>query len=141
MQINKIFTRRITSYLKKHSLSASFISCVKLLNAPFSSRLRNNSRTHIFLYLLFFFFIINKTTSCKNKMSFPSESDMMSKELQNSDSIYVNLMTHVFKIIVKYRWKIIAKYRYLSPSENRALKMKRLWIYFYEYVLKLCLLF
>ena len=54
-------------------------------------------------------------------MSFPSESDMMSKELQNSDSIYVNLMTDVFKIIVKYRRKIIAKYRHLSPSGNRAL--------------------
>ena len=46
---------------------------------------------------------------------------MMSKELQNSDSIYVNLMTDVFKIIVKYRRKIIAKYRHLSPSGNRAL--------------------
>ena len=45
----------------------------------------------------------------------------MSKELQNSDSIYVNLMTDVFKIIVKYRRKIIAKYRHLSPSGNRAL--------------------
>ena len=54
-------------------------------------------------------------------MSFPSESDMMSKELQNSDSIYVNLMTDVFKIIVKYRRKIIAKYRHLSPGGNRAL--------------------
>ena len=54
-------------------------------------------------------------------MSFPSESDMMSKELQNSDLIYVNLMTDVFKIIVKYRQKIIAKYRHLSPSGNRAL--------------------
>ena len=53
-------------------------------------------------------------------MSFPSESDMMSKELQNSDLLYVNLMTDVFKIIVKYRWKIIAKYRHLSPSGNRA---------------------
>ena len=31
---------------------------------------------------------------------------MMPKELQNSDLIYVNLMTDVFKIIVKYRWKI-----------------------------------
>ena len=41
-------------------------------------------------------------------MSFPSEPDMMSKELQNSDLIYVNLMTGVFKIIVKYR--------HLSPS-------------------------
>ena len=46
---------------------------------------------------------------------------MMSKELQNSDLIYVNLMTDVFKIIVKYRRKIIAKYRHLSPSGNRAL--------------------
>ena len=55
-------------------------------------------------------------------MSFPSEPDMMSKELQNSDLIYVNLMTDVFKIIVKYRWKTIAKYRHLSPTGNRALK-------------------
>ena len=53
-------------------------------------------------------------------MSFPSGSDMMSKELQNSDLIYVNLMTDVFKIIVKYRRKIIVKYRHLSPSGNRA---------------------
>ena len=44
-------------------------------------------------------------------MSFPSGSDMMSKELQNSDFIYVNQMTDILKIIVKYRWKIIAKYR------------------------------
>ena len=44
-------------------------------------------------------------------MSFPSESDKMSKELQNSDLIYVNQMTDVFKIIVKYRRKIIAIYR------------------------------
>ena len=54
-------------------------------------------------------------------MSFPSESDMMLKELQNSDLIYVNLMGDVFKIIVKYRRKIIAKYRHLLPSANRAL--------------------
>ena len=40
-----------------------------------------------------------------------SELDMISKMLQNSDSIYynVNLMTDVFKIIVKYSRKIIAK--------------------------------
>ena len=44
-------------------------------------------------------------------MSFPSESDKMSKELQNSDLIYVNQMTDVFKIIVKYRRKIITIYR------------------------------
>ena len=53
-------------------------------------------------------------------MSFPSEFDMMSKEIQNSDLIYVNLMTDVFKIIIKYRQKIIAKYRHLSSSGNRA---------------------
>ena len=119
-QINQIFTRRLNSYLKKDSLSTNFIFCIKLLNALFSSRLRNNSRTHFFLFLLFFFFILNKTTSCKNKMSFPSESDMVSKELQNSDLIYVNLMTDVFKIIAKYRRKIIVKYCHLSLSGNRA---------------------
>ena len=54
-------------------------------------------------------------------MSFPSESDMASKELQNSDLIFVNLMTDVFKIIVKYRRKIVVEYRHLSPSRNRAL--------------------
>ena len=54
-------------------------------------------------------------------MSFLSESDMMSKELQNSDLIYVNLMADVFKIIVKYGPKNIAKYRHLPPSGNRAL--------------------
>ena len=54
-------------------------------------------------------------------MSFPSESDMVSKELQNSNLIYVNLMADVFKIIVKYRGNIIAKYGHLSPSGNLAL--------------------
>ena len=57
-------------------------------------------------------------------MSLPSEPDMMSKELQNSDSIYVKLMTDVFKIIVKYRRKIITKYRHLLPNGNRALEIK-----------------
>ena len=51
----------------------------------------------------------------------------MSKELQNSDSIYVNLMTDVFKTIVKYRRKIIAKCRHLSPSGNRALTVIALY--------------
>ena len=40
-------------------------------------------------------------------MSFPSESDMVPKEAQNSDLIFVNLMTDIFKIIVKYRWNTI----------------------------------
>ena len=45
-----------------------------------------------------------------------SESDMISKKLQNSDFIYcnVNLMTDVFKTVVKYREKIDAKYRQIS---------------------------
>ena len=93
---------------------------IKLLDAPFSSRLRNNSRTHFFLFILFFFFILNKITSCRNKMSFPSDSDMMSKELQNSDLTYVNLTTDFFKIVVKYPRKFIAKYCHLSPRGNRA---------------------
>ena len=54
-------------------------------------------------------------------MSCPSESDMMLKELQNSDLMYVNLMTDVFKIMVKCRWEVIANYRYLLPSGNRDL--------------------
>ena len=46
----------------------------------------------------------------------------MSKEFQNSDLIYVNLITDVFKIIVEYHRKIIAKYLHLLPSVNRALE-------------------
>ena len=53
-------------------------------------------------------------------MFFLSEPDKMSKELQNLDTLYVNLMAGVFKIIVKYCWKIIVKHRYLLPSGNRA---------------------
>ena len=59
-------------------------------------------------------------------MSFPSELYMMSKELQNSDFIYVNLMKAVLKIIVKYRRKIITKYCHLLPSGNRALEDARI---------------
>ena len=47
-------------------------------------------------------------------MSFPSESNMVSKEHQNSYLIYVNLMADVFKIIAKYRRKTTAKYRHIS---------------------------
>ena len=67
-------------------------------------------------------------------MSFPSESGMMSKELQNSHLICKNLRTDVFKIIVKYRRKIIAKCRHLSPSGNRA--SKSLNLRFVEIVVK-----
>ena len=40
------------------------------------------------------------------------ESDVISKELQNLDLMYynVNLMTDVFKVILKYCQKIVAKY-------------------------------
>ena len=109
--------RRIKPYLKKDSLSASFISCTKLLNAPFPSRLRNNSRTHFFLFLSFFFFILNKTASCKNKISSSSESDMIANELQNPYFIFYSqkLMTDVSRVFVKYRRKIIVKYRHRSP--------------------------
>ena len=50
-------------------------------------------------------------------MSSSSESDVISKELQNLDLIYynVNLMTDVFQVIVKYRQKIIAKYCQILP--------------------------
>ena len=40
-------------------------------------------------------------------MSFPSESDMVSKELQNSDLIYVNLMKDVFKIVINIVRKLL----------------------------------
>ena len=86
-------------------------------------------------FLFFFFFILDKTTSCKNKMSSSSHCTKNEeicngklhflcnvrarrdiKKLQNSDLMYynVNLMTDVFKIIVKYRRNIIAKYRQIS---------------------------
>ena len=50
-------------------------------------------------------------------MSSSSESDVISKELQNLDLIYynANLKTDVFKVIVKYRRKIIAKHHQLLP--------------------------
>ena len=58
-------------------------------------------------------------------MYFPSESDIMSKELQNLDSIYVNLMTDVFNIVVKYRRKIIAIYR-LVGTEIKELMINKI---------------
>ena len=55
---------------------------------------------------------------------------MMSKELQNLDLINANLMTDVFKIIVKYPLEIIAKYRHLLPSGNRAFEKKVFFVTF-----------
>ena len=55
-------------------------------------------------------------------MSFSSQSETISKELQNSNLIYynVNLMADASKIIVKCRRKSFVKYRHLSPRGNRA---------------------
>ena len=53
LQINQIFNTRIKSYPQKDSVLASFISCIKLLNPPFSSRFQNNSRTHFFFFFSF----------------------------------------------------------------------------------------
>ena len=55
-------------------------------------------------------------------MSFSSQSDTISNELQNLDLMYynVNLMADVSKIIAKCRRKVIVKYRHLSPRGNRA---------------------
>ena len=120
-QINQIFTRRIKSYLKRTPfglVSFFVLSCWIVL---FLLVYEIIPVLNFLLFLLFFFFILNKTISCKNKMSFPSESDMMSKELRNSDLIFGNLMTDAFKIIAKYGWKIIAKYHHFLPSGNRAL--------------------
>ena len=47
-------------------------------------------------------------------MSFPSESDMMSIELRNSDLIYVNLMADAFKVTAKY-----PIYRQVGTELNR----------------------
>ena len=52
-------------------------------------------------------------------MSFPSESDMVSKELQNSDLIYVNLMTVFLKLssnIVEKLSSNIAIYRLVGTE-------------------------
>ena len=48
----------------------------------------------------------------KNKIPPSSESEMISKEFENShfSSFSVNL-TDIFKIIVKYHRKVISKYR------------------------------
>ena len=43
-----------------------------------------------FLFLRLFFFILNKTTSCKNKKFSSPEPDMTSKDFQNSDFIFLS---------------------------------------------------
>ena len=60
-------------------------------------------------------------------MSSSSESDVISKELQNLDLIYynVNLMTEFLKLSSNIVGKLspnIVKYRHLSPCGNRALR-------------------
>ena len=63
-----------------------------------------NSGTQYFLFLLFFFLILNIATSCTNKISSSSESDMTLKALESSHLKFfsVNLMTEISKIITKY---------------------------------------
>ena len=90
MQINQIFTRRIKSYLKKDSLSASFIFCIKLLNASFSSRLRNNSPTQ------FFFFFSSSSFSFQIK---PLVAKIKCLSLQAQTWCQKN-----FKIQILYMW-------------------------------------
>ena len=89
-QINQIFTSRIKSYLKKDFLSASFMFCIKLLNAPFPSRLQNKSRTHFFLFLLFFFFILNKTFPFRVRHDVKRTSKIFFFYIY----IYINYMIH-----------------------------------------------
>ena len=48
-------------------------------------------------------------------MSLPSEPDIMSKELQNSDLIYVSLVTDVLKLLPN-----IAIYRLVGTELNYA---------------------
>ena len=62
--------------------------------------------------LFLFIFIPNITAICKNKIPLSSESETISKELESShlSSFSVNL-THIFKIIAKYRGKGVSKYR------------------------------
>ena len=58
-------------------------------------------------------------------MPFPSEPDMMSKELQNSDLIYVKLMTDVLKLLSNIVGKLspdIAIYRLGRTSSRRLAK-------------------
>ena len=101
---------RLVSFLVLSCWTLLFLLAYEIVPAPI-----------FFLFLSSFFFILNKTASCKNKISSSSESDMISKELHNSDFIFYseNLMTDVLRIIVKYRRKIVTKYRHLSPSGNR----------------------
>ena len=64
--------------------------------------------------MVFFLLVCEKivTAICKNKIPLSSESETISKELESShlSSFSVNL-THIFKIIAKYRGKGVSKYR------------------------------
>ena len=54
-------------------------------------------------------------------MSSSSESDVISKKLQNLDLIYYNVNPMAINIVGKLSPNIV-KYRHLSPSGNRALE-------------------
>ena len=99
-QINQIFNRTNKFYLKKDSVSASFISCIKLLNPPFSSRFRNISRTHFFFFFSFSSFSLN-IKPLVAKIKFPplqSQTSYQKNFKQNLDLIYyVILMEDVIR--------------------------------------------
>ena len=123
LQINQVFNRGIKSYLKKDSVSASFISCITLLNPPFSSRIQNNSCSHFFFFFTFSFFPLKIKPLVAKIKCLPLQSQTWyQRNFKVWDLIHynVNLMTDVFKFIVKYRRKIITKYRHLSPSGSQA---------------------
>ena len=85
--------RRVKPYLKKDSLSASFISCTKLLNAPFSSLLRNSSRTHFFLFLRFYILQWEPNDRCfKNYRQISSENY---RQISSNMTIYCQVGTEL----------------------------------------------
>ena len=63
-------------------------------------------------------------------MSFPSESDTMSKELQNSDSIYVNLFLKSSSSIVGILSPNIAIYRLVGTELTKLVNIKTIFFFF-----------
>ena len=62
-------------------------------------------------------------------MSFPSESDTMSKELQNSDSIYVNLFLKSSSSIVGILSPNIAIYRLVGTELTKLVNIKTIFFF------------
>lgn len=71
LEFRKMLIRRTDPYLKEVPYRlVSFL--MELFNAPFSSRLLKNSGNKYFLFLSFFFFILNITASCKHNRQISS---------------------------------------------------------------------